>query len=66
MGLREWNELVAAANGRTTFGQAGVRDPDNPCEAFDPGEPSGDCSPDGHYMCQECRLCDLEAWVAMK
>lgn len=34
------------------FGQAGVRDPDNPCDGFEPGEPGeegGDCYTDGHY-----------------
>jgi len=32
------------------------RDPDAPCpsRAFLPGEPSGQCETDGHYMCAEC------------
>lgn len=43
---------------RLTFiGQAGVRDPDHPCEGFTPGEPRGDCQTDGHYMCHECEHC---------
>jgi hypothetical protein len=49
-----WAELVAQVNGRTTFGQPGVRDPENPCTAFEPGLPDGDCETDGHYMCDEC------------
>ena len=66
-----WQELVAAVNGRTTFGEAGVRDPDNVCEAFEPvSEPDwlglvcrapggGDCDIDGHYLCGSCeRLSD--------
>lgn len=43
------------------FGQAGVRDPDYPCAAFEPlpegvERPSGDghCYADGHYLCREC------------
>jgi hypothetical protein len=43
------------------FGQAGVRDPDHPCDDFSPGEPRGQCMTDGHYMCLECEhaeLCD--------
>lgn len=58
MTLAAWNELIAQVNGRTFFGQPGVRDPDAPCDAFAPGTPeaSGRCSTDGHYMCDECRL----------
>jgi len=37
------------------FGAPGIRDPEAPCEAFAPGEPSGDCLTDGHYLCDECR-----------
>ena len=36
-------------------GVKGIRDSDYPCEAFDPGEPSGKCETDGHYLCIECR-----------
>jgi len=33
----------------------GVRDPEYPCEAFNPGEPAGtECETDGHYICDEC------------
>lgn len=41
---------------RRTFGAPGVRDPNALCEAFEPGEPGprGDCSTDGHYLCDEC------------
>lgn len=38
-----------------TFGAPGVRDPDLPCKVYDPGEPSGQCDSDGHYLCKECR-----------
>lgn len=37
------------------MGDAGVRDPDNPCIDFEPGSPSGDCDTDGHYLCLRCR-----------
>jgi hypothetical protein len=52
--LDRWNELYLAANGRTAFGQRGVRDPEYPCAEFLPGEPSGQCMSDGHYLCNEC------------
>ena len=42
------------------FGQPGVRDPEFPCRGFEPGEPSGDCKTDGHYMCQECQRCEAK------
>lgn len=38
----------------------GIRDPDNPCTEFIPGQPSGvsgsafGCESDGHYLCGEC------------
>lgn len=53
---QRWNELHAFVNGRTTFGQVGVRDPENPCDEFDAGGYSGRgrCMSDGHYMCTEC------------
>lgn len=54
--LQRWAALVDEVNGRVRFGAAGVRDPDAPCSAFDPGEPEpgSDCHTDGHYMCDEC------------
>jgi hypothetical protein len=30
------------------------RDPENPCEMFQIGKPSGTCEGDGHYRCSEC------------
>ena len=58
-------------NGRTSFGDAGVRDPDNPCDFFEPVDNhdwlgmevrapgGGDCQSDGHYLCSRCvRLSD--------
>ena len=53
---QRWNELYAAVNGRTTLGQVGVRDPENPCEAFDGRDydGTGRCASDGHYLCTEC------------
>lgn len=41
------------------FGQAGVRDPETPCDCFVPGEPSGQCKTDGHYMCLECEHAEV-------
>ena len=54
--LQRWEWLVASVNGRGTIGQPGVRDPEYPCEAFEPGDPEPDatCMTDGHYMCNEC------------
>lgn len=64
--LIRWNELVAEVNGVTTIGQAGVRDPEYPCEAFRPVgrafeqvteadiHAGNTCETDGHYMCTEC------------
>lgn len=61
-----WLELEASVNGRTYFGQAGVRDPDSPCELFAPvsgidwlgiritADGTGDCDSDGHYLCNGC------------
>jgi hypothetical protein len=55
-----WFDIVAAVNGIRLFGAPGVRDPDYPCEAFDPvpgpeyAPGDGDCDTDGHYMCLEC------------
>lgn len=54
--LQRWAELVAGVNGRTLFGQAGVRDPDNQCSEYDGlgYDGSGSCLSDGHYECQNC------------
>lgn len=61
-----WLELEARVNERTMFGQPGVRDPEAPCEVFDPVEDidwlglrvaapgDGDCDSDGHYLCYGC------------
>lgn len=41
---------------------AGIRDPANPCTAYEPGTPSGQCETDGHYLCDGCRerdTCDF-------
>lgn len=66
-GLPGWELLVAQVNGRGEFGMRGVRDPEAPCEAFDPVENidwigvritapgSGGCDSDGHYLCMGCR-----------
>lgn len=51
--LRRWKKLEAQLNGRVAFGDAGVRDPENPCESFEPVA-TKDCAGDGHYMCREC------------
>lgn len=45
-----------------SLGDLGVRDPDFPCDLFDPGprKLSGDCGGDGHYLCNECSLFEPE------
>lgn len=45
-------------------GVKGIRDSDNPCEAFDPGIPNGMCQTDGHYICIECRELDPKSEYA--
>lgn len=40
------------------LGVKGIRSTEFPCEAYDPGEPSGDCHTDGHYLCIECKNLD--------
>jgi hypothetical protein len=54
--LERWNWMYAELNGRVAFGQPGVRDPDYPCDHFEPGDPqpNNTCDGDGHYMCHEC------------
>jgi hypothetical protein len=43
-------------------GERWLRDPDAPCEAFEPGTPgSGDCETDGHYLCEKCSEMSLSA-----
>lgn len=56
--LERWTWLVAELNGRVVFGMPRVRDPDHPCDQFEPGDPSvtNSCQGDGHYMCLECGL----------
>ena len=51
-----WSWLVAEVNGRGVVGMPGVRDPENICDEFYPGEPqeNNSCDGDGHYMCSEC------------
>lgn len=65
MSLRDWAMLEAAVNGRTLFGGPN-RDPDAPCEVYDPtadadfmggltASGGGDCDSDGHYLCKGCK-----------
>lgn len=51
-----WYCLMENVNGRFVLGQAGVRDPDSPCESFTATayDGSGKCTSDGHYLCVEC------------
>jgi len=63
---QRWAELVDNVNGRTRFGQRHVRDPEAPCEMFEPvdgfdfmgttifANGDGDCDTDGHYLCVGC------------
>ena len=48
--------LVQLRAGR--LGAPGVRDPDSPCESYDPSERKlgvfADCETDGHYLCEGC------------
>ena len=46
--------LFVAAHLLDPVGAPGLRDRDNPCAAFEPGRPDGDCETDGHYLCAEC------------
>lgn len=63
-----WRALVSELNGgRVSDGYAGIRDVDNPCEAFAPvgapwvqSEGTGRCETDGHYLCSECTEISLE------
>lgn len=61
--LQRWAELVENVNGRTMFGQVGVRDPENPCDEFDGKgyNGKGQCPSDGHYLCTECSHLSPEA-----
>ena len=54
--LEQWNWMYAELNGRSAVGQPRVRDPEYPCDVFEPGQPrpNNDCDGDGHYMCREC------------
>ena len=67
-----WQQLVDALNGRPTglVGMPFERDPDGPCEHYEPTYPTvaglglrwreprrwrfGNCDTDGHYLCVEC------------
>lgn len=49
--------MKARAMVRATIGvDKPERDVDFPCpvDSFLPGDPTGDCDTDGHYMCAEC------------
>lgn len=61
-----WRILIEEVNGRRTIGSPGARDPEFPCDAYEPGEPSGDCEADGHYLCRGCVRLDVAAWDALK
>ena len=54
--LLDWRRLELEVNGHAFVGKAGLRDPEAPCEMFEPGEPAsrGGCDTDGHYLCDEC------------
>ena len=65
--LESWRLLVAHANGRAVVGAVGIRDPEFPCEGYQPTESpdllglrvtapgGGSCDSDGHYLCVGCR-----------
>ena len=52
-GLRRW------WSARGGVGDRGIRDPEAPCNDFDPSPPQlgdfRDCESDGHYLCKECK-----------
>lgn len=62
---RVWAGKVdpAKGSGGPNVGDEGVRDPENPCAGFAPGEPSPGqgCQGDGHYLCQECVCLEVPA-----
>lgn len=69
-----WDALFRAVNNSPQrIGDPGVRDPDAPCDAFDPlpegkyPNGRGDCMGDGHYLCRECSLLSAESerWPMM-
>ena len=43
-----------------------IRDQNNPCYDFQPGEPKGTCQTDGHYICAECKHLDPNHHVALR
>ncbi len=48
-------DLFGRCQQHGNLGEARVRDPENPCGSFVPGEPASNCATDGHYLCRECR-----------
>jgi hypothetical protein len=67
--LRAWAMLEAEVNGRAYLGAPGVRDPQHPCDLYQPtyattprpARAVGDCRTDGHYLCTECPEMSAEA-----
>lgn len=49
-----WDAKSIETSRRIPDGTPGIRDVDNVCEYFTPGDPCGDCEGDGHYLCLEC------------
>lgn len=51
-----WARVDEPTSDGPMVGDEGVRDPENPCAMFAPGEPSPGqgCQGDGHYLCRKC------------
>lgn len=49
-------DAVMKAVGPHVLGAPGIRDPESPCRAYDPGprRAGADCETDGHYLCAGC------------
>lgn len=57
---KEWLCLRAGTNPLADVpdGVPGIRDDDAQCDGYQPGQPSGLCAGDGHYLCKGCRQFD--------
>lgn len=65
--LFAWRRWVKPG-GKKPTGVPGNRDPDHPCDAYEPRKREmgdwGDCLADGHYLCAGCAHLDMESEYA--
>jgi hypothetical protein len=57
LSLFAWRQIKIKSN-EIKYGVPGIRDVNNPCESYMPGnKESGfnNCWGDGHYLCEQCR-----------